>query len=77
MLSSGPVIKPVWQLAQETGVKMDPTPISRRCAAITATADGKLTSMPFNSSTAIVWYNQDVLEKAGLDPQSYRRHGRR
>ncbi len=24
--------------------------------------------MPFNSSTAVMWFNQDAFEKAGLDP---------
>jgi sn-glycerol 3-phosphate transport system substrate-binding protein len=30
---------------------------------------GKLASMPFNSSTAIIYYNKDVFRKAGLDPE--------
>ena len=30
--------------------------------------DGKLYSMPFNSSSAILYYNKDAFEKAGLDP---------
>jgi len=30
-----------------------------------------LMSMPFNSSTAICWYNQDAFEKAGLDPHAF------
>lgn len=29
---------------------------------------GKLASMPFNSSTAILYYNKAIFEKAGLDP---------
>ncbi len=29
---------------------------------------GQLYSMPFNSSTAIIYYNKDVFQKAGLDP---------
>lgn len=29
---------------------------------------GKLYSMPFNSSTSMLYYNKDVFEKAGLDP---------
>jgi sn-glycerol 3-phosphate transport system substrate-binding protein len=29
---------------------------------------GKLASMPFNSSTAIIYYNRDAFQKAGLDP---------
>jgi sn-glycerol 3-phosphate transport system substrate-binding protein len=30
--------------------------------------DGELYSMPFNSSTAILYYNKDLFKKAGLDP---------
>lgn len=32
------------------------------------TVGGKLASMPFNSSTAIIYYNKDAFRKAGLDP---------
>jgi sn-glycerol 3-phosphate transport system substrate-binding protein len=69
MLSSGPVIKPVWQLAQDTGVQIDANAYIPAVRGYYSTPDGKLASMPFNSSTAIAWYNLDVLEKAGLDPQ--------
>ncbi len=30
--------------------------------------DGQLNSMPFNSSTPILYYNKDAFEEAGLDP---------
>ncbi|MBB6646886.1 ABC transporter substrate-binding protein [Halobellus ruber] len=32
--------------------------------------DGKLNSMPFNSSNSIMMYNRDAFEEAGLDPDS-------
>jgi sn-glycerol 3-phosphate transport system substrate-binding protein len=32
------------------------------------TVGGKLYSMPFNSSTSMLYYNKDIFEKAGLDP---------
>lgn len=32
------------------------------------TVDGKLYSMPFNSSTPIMYYNKDAFKNAGLDP---------
>jgi sn-glycerol 3-phosphate transport system substrate-binding protein len=32
------------------------------------TADGKMLSMPLNSSTPILYYNKDAFKKAGLDP---------
>src|SRR5690606_4337661 len=32
--------------------------------------NGKLASMPFNSSTPVFYYNKDLFEKAGLDPNA-------
>lgn len=32
------------------------------------TIDGKLYSMPFNTSNAVMFYNKDMFKKAGLDP---------
>lgn len=31
---------------------------------------GEMYSMPFNSSTAMLYYNKDLFEKAGLDPEN-------
>ncbi|MEM8662992.1 MAG: extracellular solute-binding protein, partial [Pseudomonadota bacterium] len=33
-----------------------------------ADADGKMIGMPFNSSTPILYYNEDALKKAGVTP---------
>ena len=68
MLSSGPVIKPIWQLAQDTGVAIDADAYIPAVRGYYSTPDGRLASMPFNSSTAIAWFNQDVLQQAGIDP---------
>ncbi|MEA5386573.1 extracellular solute-binding protein [Haloarculaceae archaeon H-GB2-1] len=38
--------------------------------------DGKLNSMPFNSSNAIFFYNKDAFAEAGLDPENPRRRSR-
>jgi len=32
-----------------------------------STPEGQLLSMPFNSSTPVLWYNKDALKKAGVD----------
>lgn len=34
------------------------------------TIDGQLWCMPFNSSTAMLYYNKDIFREAGLDPDS-------
>jgi sn-glycerol 3-phosphate transport system substrate-binding protein len=71
MLSSGPVIKPVWQLAQEAGVKLDANAYIPAVRGYYGRLDGKLVSAPFNSSTCIAWYNKDAFDKAGLDPDKF------
>ena len=32
--------------------------------------DGKFYSMPFNSSTPVMYYNKDAFKAAGLDPEA-------
>ena len=71
MMTAGPVIMPVWRLAQETGVKLDPSLYVTAVRGYYSTAAGRLMSMPFNSSTSICWYNKDAFEKAGLDPDAF------
>ncbi len=68
MLAAGPAVKQVWQLAQETGIKLDPEAYIGGVRGYYSLSDGRMASMPFNSSTAIMWYNKDAFEKAGLDP---------
>jgi len=69
MMAARTAIKPVYELAKETGVNIDPKSYVGGVRGYYSTADGKLVSMPFNSSTPIAWYNKDAFKKAGLDPE--------
>ena len=69
MLAAGPAVKQVWQLAQETGVALDPAAYVPAVRGYYSLVDGRLASMPFNTSTSVMWYNKDAFEKAGLDPE--------
>ena len=69
MLAAGPAVKQVWQLAKETGLTIDPKAYIPGVRGYYSLPNGELASMPFNSSTAIMWYNKDAFEKAGLDPE--------
>jgi sn-glycerol 3-phosphate transport system substrate-binding protein len=69
MLAAGKAVKQIWQLAQESGVTIDPAQFIPAVRGYYSLADGRLASMPFNSSTAVAWYNKDAFEKAGLDPE--------
>ena len=68
MLAAGPAMKQVWQLSQETGVKIDPSVYIPGVRGYYSLPDGRLASMPFNSSTAMMWINKDAFQRAGLDP---------
>lgn len=70
MMAAGPAIKPVWELFEETGVAFDPSIYIPAVAGYYSLPDGRMMSMPFNSSSAILWVNRDALRAAGLDPDT-------
>jgi sn-glycerol 3-phosphate transport system substrate-binding protein len=69
MLAAGPATKQAWQLIQETKVAINPNAYIPAVRGYYSLANGKLAAMPFNSSTAIMWYNKDAFSTAGLDPE--------
>ena len=64
----GKVVKQVWELSSETGVPLDPQNYIGAVRGYYSLPDGRMASMPFNSSTAVMWYSKDAFRKAGLDP---------
>ena len=69
MLAAGPATKQVWKLAEETGVTLDPAVYIPGVRGYYSLPDGRLASMPFNSSTSVMWYNKDAFKAAGMDPE--------
>jgi sn-glycerol 3-phosphate transport system substrate-binding protein len=69
MMAAKGAVKPVYELMQEAGQPFDPGTYIPSVRGYYATPDGKLLSMPFNSSTTIMFYNKDAFAKAGLDPE--------
>ena len=69
MMAAKGAIKPVYQLMADAGEPFDPKSYLPAITGYYSTADGKMLSMPFNSSTAVLYYNKDVFKKAGLDPE--------
>ncbi len=67
MMYSG-AIKPVHELFEMTGVPFDPDVFLPAVAGYYSLPDGSMMSMPFNSSTAVMWVNDDALAAAGIDP---------
>lgn len=68
MLAAGAAVKPAWQLIEETGSPIKATDYIPAVRGYYSFADGRLASVPFNSSTAVMWINADAFERAGLDP---------
>ncbi|ANN72467.1 sn-glycerol-3-phosphate ABC transporter substrate-binding protein UgpB [Bordetella bronchialis] len=69
MMYAKGAIKPVQQMSEEAGDPLDPKDFIGAVAGYYSSPDGKLVSMPFNSSTVVFYYNKDAFQKAGLDPE--------
>ena len=69
MMAAEGAIVPVYQLMQDNDVAFDPEAFLPAVVGYYTDTDGNMLSMPFNSSTPILYYNKDVFEKAGLDPE--------
>ncbi len=59
---------PVQDLLSQNGVPFDINEYIAGVRYFYADVDGKMIGMPFNSSTPIMYYNADALEKAGVTP---------
>lgn len=66
MLISGAVV-PVFELMREHRILVDWSDFIQPVQSYYS-KDGRLYSMPFNSSTPILYYNKDAFQKAGLNP---------
>jgi sn-glycerol 3-phosphate transport system substrate-binding protein len=68
MMAAKGAVYPVHQLMADTGEKFDPKAYIPAVYGYYSTTDGKLLSMPFNSSAPVMYYNKEAFQKAGLDP---------
>ena len=66
MMAAKGAIKPVYEVMSEAGEPFDPSVYLSTVTGYYMTNDGKLLSMPFNSSTPILYYNKDAFKAAGL-----------
>jgi sn-glycerol 3-phosphate transport system substrate-binding protein len=70
MMAATGAVKPVHALMKEAGEPFDPNAFLPTITGYYSTLKGEMLSMPFNSSSAVMWYNKDALKKAGLDPNA-------
>jgi sn-glycerol 3-phosphate transport system substrate-binding protein len=70
MMAAKGAVYPVYQLMADHGSNFDPSAFLPVVTGYYTDTDGNMLSMPFNSSTPILYYNKDVFEAAGLDPET-------
>ena len=68
MMAGRKAIKPVYEVMAQAGEKFDPKSYMPAVASYYSDTQGRILSMPFNSSTPVFFYNKDAFKKAGLDP---------
>ncbi|AIL32540.1 sn-glycerol-3-phosphate ABC transporter substrate-binding protein UgpB [Basilea psittacipulmonis] len=68
MYSKGAIV-PVGELSEKVGNPIQASDFITGIASYYSDKDGKLVSMPFNSSTPVFYYNKDLFKQAGLDPE--------
>lgn len=70
MMAAQGAIVPVHELMEQHGQDFDPAAFLPAVVGYYTDTDGNMLSMPFNSSTPILYYNKTVFEAAGLDPEA-------
>lgn len=68
MMAAEGAVYPVYQLMEDTGQAFEPSDYLASVTGYYTSNDGKMLSMPFNSSTPVLYYNKDALAKAGVEP---------
>lgn len=69
LMSAEGAFNPVHKLMEDAGQSFDPSAYIGAVTSYYTTTDGKMLSIPFNSSTPVLWWNKDAFKKAGLDPE--------
>ncbi|MBS0547872.1 MAG: sn-glycerol-3-phosphate ABC transporter substrate-binding protein UgpB [Proteobacteria bacterium] len=68
MMAAKGAVYPIYQLMADAKEPFDPKAFIGPVYGYYSTTDGKLLSMPFNSSTPVLYWNKELMTKAGLDP---------
>ncbi|KKB13364.1 glycerol-3-phosphate ABC transporter substrate-binding protein [Devosia geojensis] len=69
MMAAQGAVYPVHQLMADMGQPWEPSGFLQPVVGYYSDTEGNILSMPFNSSTPILYYNKDAFEAAGLDPE--------
>ncbi len=69
MAAEGAVV-PVHELMAQSDLTFDPSIYLQGVVGYYADAEGRMLSLPFNSSTPVMYYSRDAFTKAGLNPDA-------
>lgn len=69
MMAAKGAVYPVYKLLADQGKTFDKADYLAPVVGYYSDPEGNILSLPFNSSTPIMYYNKDVFAKAGLDPE--------
>jgi sn-glycerol 3-phosphate transport system substrate-binding protein len=70
MMAAKGAVYPVYQMMKDAGEPFDPKAYLPAVTGYYSDMQGNMLSLPFNSSTPVMYYNKDAFKKAGLDPES-------
>lgn len=70
MMAAKGAIKPVYEVMAESGASFDPDAYIGSVKGYYTTTDGEMLSLPFNSSTPVLWVNRDAMSAAGVSPDT-------
>lgn len=70
MMAAKGAVYPVYELMKDAGAKFDPKDYLPAVTGYYSDTKGNMLSMPFNSSTPVLYYNKTAFAKAGLDPNT-------
>lgn len=66
MMSAKGAIKPVFEVMSDAGATFDQDAFIGSVKGYYTSTDGQMLSLPFNSSTPVLWVNKDALKEAGI-----------
>ena len=70
MMAAEGAIKPVHEVMADAGAEFDQSKYIGSVKGYYTSTSGDMLSLPFNSSTPVLWVNRDKLSEAGIDPDT-------
>lgn len=70
MMAAKGAVKPVYEVMEQAGLPFDPASFIPTVTGYYTTPEGQMLSFPYNASTPVMYVNRDLLQGAGIDPDT-------